>query len=143
MFESDLGHGRHRWDAQRDAAIGVTKLETATGDGRLMGAPCDNDDVPAAFEKPSADRPAHGPCTEDDITHAPSFPDGGTTQVSIMSVTGPSFASSTSISAPKLPVATLAPRLRSCSTTLSTRGSATAPGPAAAYDGLRPLAVSA
>ncbi len=51
-------------------------------------------------------------------------PDRAMTQVSTSSVTGPSLTNSTAMSAPKLPVATVAPSARSRSTTRSTSGSA-------------------
>lgn len=67
---------------------------------------------------------------------------GASPQTSTRSVAGPSFASSTVMSAPKRPVPTRAPSARSAPTTASTSGSATSPGAAASHDGRRPFEMS-
>ena len=74
------------------------------------------------------------PCT--------TLPIPGSGQTSSIRVTGPSLMSSTAMSAPKEPVATVAPRRRSSSTSTSIRRFASSGAAAAMNDGRRPLRVS-
>ncbi len=69
-----------------------------------------------------------------------NYPAGG--QISSSSVMGPSLTEETSMRAPNTPVATVAPRRRSSSTTSATSGSATSPGAASVQEGRRPFLVS-
>lgn len=113
-------HRRHLVDDPRPVA---DHASLGAGAGRRLGVD------PA----PPLPRPLTGPT-------AASAPDRRYT--STRSVTGPSFTSDTAMSAPKRPVATVAPSARSASTTACTSGSACSGRAAAIHDGRRPLRVS-
>src|SRR5690606_783336 len=124
-----LGCRRHVFPLCRHAGAGCCcrrMPEWRMGRETLVSSMCDRCEILRPIPRGSAHNPGRA---------APSYSSSST-------VRGPTLTLSTSMCAPKTPVATVAPRRRRAATNSSTSGLATGPGAAWVQLGRRPFRVS-